>query len=146
MKILINYATLSGNSAMLSEQMYTKLKETHGDSEFVYKDADDCKGEDYGQYDLVIFVSSSWDDGDLNMVAEEYLNQLPDLNGQKFALVGLGDSSYPHFCGGVEKAEEILKGKGATLVAETHKIDGFIEDPLVDAAIAWADGVIKNAQ
>ena len=56
MKILINYATVSGNSAMLSQQLHDKLKANHGDMEFVYKDADDCKGEDYGQYDLVIFV------------------------------------------------------------------------------------------
>ena len=144
MKILINYATVSGNSAMLAQQLSDKLKEMHGDKEFVYKDADDCKGEDYGQYDLVLYVSSSWDDGDLNMIAEEYLNQLPDLGGQKFALIGLGDTSYPHFCGAVEKTEAALTAKGATLVGSAHKIDGFIEDEIVASALAWSDGVIKG--
>ena len=144
MKILINYATVSGNSAMLAQQLNDKLKGMHADKEFVYKDADDCKGEDYGQYDLVLFVSSSWDDGDLNMIGEDYLNNLPDLGGKKFALIGLGDSSYPHFCGGLEKAEAKLKEKGAKIVGTPHKIDGFVEEPLVEKAVAWADGVIKG--
>jgi len=129
---------------MLAQQLNDKLKAIHADKEFVYKDADECKGEDYSQYDLVLFVSSSWDDGDLNMIAEDYLNQLPDLAGQKFALVGLGDSSYPHFCGAVEKTEAALTAKGATLVGSAHKIDGFVEDPIVEATVAWADGVIKG--
>jgi len=144
MKILINYATVSGNSAMLAEQLNNKLKEMHSDIEFVHKDADDCKGEDYNQYDLVLFVSSSWDDGDLNMIAEDYLNQLAGVEGKKFALIGLGDSSYTHFCGGVDKVEAALKEKGAVIVGSVHKIDGFIEDPIVDGAVAWADGVIKG--
>jgi len=144
MKILINYATVSGNSAMLSQQLYDKLKAAHADFDFVYKDADDCKDEDYGQYDLVLFVSSSWDDGDLNMIAEDYLNQLPDLAGQKFALIGLGDSSYEHFCGGVEKVEAKIKEKGGKIVGSTHKIDGFIEDPIVEEAYKWSAGIISG--
>lgn len=144
MKILINYATVSGNSAMLSQQLNDKLKSMHPDIEFVYKDADQCAGEDYNQYDLVLFVSSSWDDGDLNVVGEDYLNQLSGVEGKKFALIGLGDSSYPHFCGGVEKAEAKLKEKGAVIVGTSHKIDGFIEDPIVEGAVAWADEVIKG--
>lgn len=144
MKILINYATVSGNSAMLAQQLSDKLKKMHGDKEFVYKDADNCKGEDYSQYDLVLYVSSSWDDGDLNMIAEEYLNQLPDLGGQKFALIGLGDTSYPHFCGAVKKTEAALQAKGATLVGTAHKIDGFVEDEIVAKALAWADEVVKG--
>lgn len=142
MKILINYATVSGNSAMLSQQLHDKLKAVHGDIEFIYKDAEDCHSEDHSQYDLVLFISSSWDDGDLNLVAEDYLNAMADLSGVKFALIGLGDSSYPHFCGGLEKAEVKLKEKGAQIVGSPHQIDGFIEDPIVEAAYQWAEGII----
>lgn len=144
MKILINYATVSGNSAMLSQQVHDKLKETHSDIEFVYKDAEDCHGEDHKQYDLVMFISSSWDDGDMNMVTEDYLNAVEDLSGAKFALIGLGDSSYAHFCGGVDKAKAKIKEKGGEIVGSVHKIDGFIEDPIVEAAVKWAEGVIKK--
>jgi len=146
MKILINYATVSGNSAMLAQQLMDKLKVSQADKEFVYKDADECKGEDHNQYELVIFVSSTWDDGNINMIAEEYLNALQNMQGKKFAVIGLGDSSYPHFCGAVPKIEEKLKSLGVQLVGQSFRIDGFIEEPVVVKAAEWANAILGGLQ
>jgi flavodoxin I len=142
MKILINYATVSGNSAMLAQQLMDKLKATHAQIEFVYKDSDECKGEDYNQYELIIFASSTWDDGNINMIAQEYLDGLQNVKGKKFALIGLGDSTYPHFCGAVPKTEEKLKALGAEIVGRAFKIDGLVEEAIVGKAAEWATLII----
>lgn len=142
MKILLLYATISGNSAMLCDQLKDKLSAAHADKEFEVKDADNCKGQNFAEYDLIIFASSTWDEGHMNLVAEDFMDQLAGVEGRKFALVGLGDSSYPIYCTGVDQIADKLKQLGATVVGSVHKIDGFIDDEKTAEAVAWAETVL----
>lgn len=144
MKILFLYATLSGNSAMLSEQLSEKMTAAHPDHQFEVKDADNSKGENFADFDLVIFVTSTWDEGNMNLVCEEFLDQLSGVEGRRFALIGLGDTSYIHYCGAVEKVEAKLRELGATLIGTPHKVDGFIDDDRVSEAATWAEGILAS--
>lgn len=129
---------------MLADQLKERLAANHPDSEFAVQDADNSKGDNFAAYDLIIFISSSWDDGDMNVIAEDFMGQLSGIEGRRFALIGLGDSSYPHFCTGVDKVAAKLQELGATLVGSIHKIDGFIDDEKVEGALAWAEGVLQS--
>lgn len=142
MKILLLYATVSGNSAMLSEQLKDKLSAAHPDHAFEIKDADNSRGENFADVDLVIFASSTWDDGSMNLIAEDFLGQLSGIEGKKFALIGLGDSSYPTYNEGVDKVEAKLRELGAEIVGSVHKVDGFVDDEKVEAAFVWAQSLL----
>ncbi len=144
MKILFLYATLSGNSAMLSEQLRDKMIAAHPDHQFEVKDADNSKGENFADTDLVIFVSSTWDEGSMNLVCEEFLEQLSGVEGKRFANIALGDTSYIHFCGALEKVEARLQELGVTLVGTAHKVDGFIDDDRVNEAATWLEGILAS--
>lgn len=143
MKILLLYATVSGNSAMLSDSLKEKLSAEYPDKQFEVKDADDMKGNNFAGYDLIIFSSSTWDEGNMNIVAEDFMGQLAGIEGRRFALIGLGDSSYPHFCTGVDTIQTQLNELKAEVVGQIHRIDGFIDDEKIAAAVTWAKSVLK---
>ena len=60
----------------------------------------------------------------------------------RLAVFGLGDSSYPSFCGVVHQFEDVLKEKGKTLFGESLKIDGYPEGEVMDHATSWAEKLV----
>lgn len=67
----------------------------------------------------------TWGDGDypdecLDIIEE--LEQL-ELQGQKFALFGSGDTSYPEFCGALDLLQELIEKHGGTVVGDPLKIE-----------------------
>lgn len=144
MKILIAYATLSGNTQMVSEHVheYLKSKGHH----VTLMNQDDLDPAKMNEYELVLLGSSTWGDGEPNPTSEVYMQKLKDhtepFGDVKFAVFGLGDSSYAHFCGIVDRFEEILKEKQKTPVVESFKIDGYPEDTALANIDAWAEKAI----
>jgi flavodoxin I len=63
---------------------------------------------------------------------------------KKFAIFGLGDSSYKHFCGAVDHLEELVKTMKGTLIVPSLRIDKFYSDQTgnMDKINAWADSVV----
>lgn len=59
------------------------------------------------------------------------------LEGQPFAVVGLGDSSYDTFCQGAKYLETCLKEQGATLIEQPKHIDVLAHPVPEDEAIEW---------
>lgn len=65
-------------------------------------------------------------------------DQFPLLPALKFAVVGLGDSSYANFCGGSEQVENLLLELQARPICDRFKIDALEYYNPVDVAQAWA--------
>lgn len=132
MKVLLIYATNSGGTQMASQTVsdtLTKLGHT-----VAMKDVRDANPEELDSFEMILFASPSWDyEGKEGQPHEDYLpfiekfkdNQLKD---KQFAILGLGDSSYSHFCGAVDVLTEFVQKLGGKMKTESLKIDGFYFD------------------
>jgi len=145
-KILVAYATMTGNTSTVAETIQQHLITKLPEAQVKLLDMADLNPVDLLDYDLVILGSSTWDDGDVNQVAREFLERLnsgeTDLAQPKFAIFGLGDSFYPEFC----KAADVLKiniseHKGQ-VVGELLRLDGFPDDEVMKTACEWADTLL----
>src|SRR5690606_14932298 len=84
--------------------------------------------------DLTIFATPSWLERKLDGQPHTSFLQFMDaaqndsFSGMKYALVGLGDSTYARFCHGIDVIEEFLKQKQTEKKGETLKLDSFFFD------------------
>lgn len=146
MKILIAYATLSGNTQIVAEDLDTYLKgKGH---EVTTLSQDDLDPTQLHEYEYVFFGSSTWGDGEPNPTAEAFLAKLKNFTGDfgnaKIAIFGLGDSSYPSYCGVVHQFEDALKEKQKATVIESIKIDGYPDDNAFAQVHEWADKALAG--
>lgn len=104
------------------------------DHSVTMKDVRDTNPDELDSYDLIILGSPSWDyEGKEGQPHTDFLpfmekfkeNQLKDI---QFAILGLGDSSYSHFCGAVDVLTEFVQKLGGKMKPEPLKIDGFYFD------------------
>ncbi|HNQ30999.1 MAG TPA: flavodoxin family protein [Candidatus Woesebacteria bacterium] len=147
MKILIAFATLSGNTQMVSEHVADHLKGLSHDVTIMSQD--ELEPTQMNEYELVFLSSSTWGDGEPNPTSEVFMEKLKThtepFGAVKFAVFGLGDSSYAHYCGIVDRFEELLKEKGKAPIVESFKIDGYPEDEVLAQANAWAEKAVAAA-
>ncbi len=90
MKTIIVYGSSTGTTKDIADRIAEKFGVAADD----VRDAADFDAEDVANYDLLIFGSSTWDDGELqddwSDLVEDIADQ--DLSGKKVALFGCGDS------------------------------------------------------
>ena len=99
------------------------------------------------QQKLWLVVTSTYGAGDypdnlLNFVAA--LQAAPDLTGLRFAVVGIGDSSYDTFNHAASNIASLLQDKGATQLLEVIKIDVLEPELPEDTALAWLPTFIDS--
>ncbi|MES2812572.1 MAG: flavodoxin domain-containing protein [Bacteroidota bacterium] len=133
-KPLIIYGTETGNSKKVASQLLATFK----------KNKIQAKAVDVFQYDLVklekeslvVFVMSTQGEGEFPQNAVDFYEKLKaseaNLKNVSFAVLGLGDSSYPLFCNAGVLLDEVLAEKGAKRLL-----------PLVKADVDYAD-VVTN--
>ena len=132
MKILIVYATNSGGTQLAAQIVQETLVKHSLTAEL--KEVRDTSADEFAGYDLVILSSPSWDDegaeGQPHPDWRPFMEKAKgkDMSGKKFAVIGLGDSSYTYFCGAVNVLEDFIKKIDGTLVTDSIKIDGFYLD------------------
>lgn len=127
MKIsLIIYGTLTGNTQMVA--MW--LAETLGGVECL--SFEEVSRDKLPKDGVIVCGVSTWGEGDFNPQTEDFVIKIQeeewDLKGYKFALFGMGDSSYEKFCGAVDKLALAIKVLGGEIIGEIHKIDGFMDE------------------
>jgi sulfite reductase (NADPH) flavoprotein alpha-component len=131
-KPLIIYGTETGNSKKIASQLLANFK----------KNKIQAKAVDVFQYDLkklekealVLFIMSTQGEGEFPQNAVAFYENLKasdvNLNKVNFAVLGLGDSSYPLFCNAGVLLDEVLIEKGANRLL-----------PLVKADVDFSDAV-----
>ena len=65
----------------------------------------------------LFIISSQFGDGEPPSNAEAFLaliQKTESLAGLRYAIFGLGDTAYPHFCGFTRQLDELLQARGAT--------------------------------
>lgn len=148
MNILLVYATNSGTTMSTAQAINDKL--VAKGYAVTMKEVRDASEGDFTSPDAIVMGSPSWDfEGHEGMPHEDWLPLMEKLKTQthenkRFAVFGLGDSSYKHFCGAVDHMEELVKTVKGALVVPSLRIDKFYSDQTgnMDKINAWADSLI----
>jgi flavodoxin I len=114
------------------------------------KEARDTTPDDFNAPQAILLGSPSWDfEGKEGMPHEDWIPLMEKLKtttqeNKPFAVFGLGDSSYKHFCSAVDHLEELVKTMKGKLIVPALRIDKFYSDQTgnMDKINKWADDVI----
>lgn len=124
MKTIIVYGSSTGTTKDIADRIAEKFGVGADD----VRDAADFSAEDVADYDLLIFGSSTWDEGELQDDWADLISDVAeqDLSGKKVALFGCGDcEGYgDSFCDAVGILKEELSNTGCTFVGAISK-DGY---------------------
>ncbi|TQK71933.1 flavodoxin family protein [Nocardioides sp. SLBN-35] len=143
MSIDVLYGTESGNAEMAAEEIVAAL----GDARAV--DLHDLDPGDLVSSTVYLVLCSTYGDGELPASAQPFVEALhtqrPDLTGVRYAIFGLGDSSYAEsYSLGGDQVAERLDALGAERFGEFGRHDASSSDDLVASAIAWAEAVLAD--
>ena len=113
------------------------------------KEARMSSEDDFKASQVVILGSPSWEfEGRDGMPHEDFMALIDKLKtltfeGKPFAIFGLGDSTFPHFCGAVGHLEEFVTTVKGKLIVPSLKIDKFFNDMTgnTDKITKWAESV-----
>ncbi len=122
-KLILIYASLTGNTEEMSELIVSGITEAGGS--VTVKMADECSAEILHDYDGIILGAYTWGDGEL---PDEFLDFYDDLEGlslvgKKAAVFGSGDTVYEQFGKAVDLLQEKLAERGAEMVLEPLKLE-----------------------
>ncbi len=144
MKCLLIYGTLSGSTMTATELVGASLREAGNDVTML--SIEEANKEMIAPYGALIIASPSWEDRGMDGQPLPEVRQLvesltaSDLAGKKIALLGLGDTSYPHYCGAIDVMEDILKKIQTTPSIKSLRIDKYYSMPDNEHKVkAWAD-------
>lgn len=74
----------------------------------------------------------------------EDINQVNDLKGLNFSVIGLGDTSYDTYNLAGRNLEQLLVSKGAHCIAERLELNILDEELPEDTALAWLPSWIEQ--
>lgn len=123
MRVGIYYGSTTGNTKDAANQIKEKFEGADIYDVGNLKDASTMQN-----YDLLIFGSSTWGEGDLQDDWDSFLKKLNDIdmNGKKVAFFGLGDQDgYGHeYISSLKQIYDKAKKQGATTIG-LWGVDGY---------------------
>ncbi|SRR5690606_5664989 len=136
----IYFATETGNAETLARQAHERAVAA-GWTDATVANICTIKPADLPAHSLVLFVVSTWGDGEPPSDATDFYYDLEsaqlDLTGLRYAVLGLGDRDYSDFNGFARNLDERLAALGARRVVDRAEADLDFDDTYA----AWADGV-----
>lgn len=128
--MVIVFASMSGNTEELAEIIEQELKQSNAKVSIFQIGLDDIMAFDLVQYDVILFGTYTWGDGDLPYELEDFYDDIEaeDLTGKKVALFGSCDSFYPVFGGALDKMAEQFRKTGAQVLEPIVKVDLAADD------------------
>ena len=130
MEIKILYGSETGNAEGLAEQAKDILQSSGMNAEVISMDATNVAEIEKMPY--VLIITSTWGDGEAPSNAESLYDELQssnaNLSNTKYAVLGLGESYYDHFCQAAIDFDQYFNDLGAQRLLELEKADGEFED------------------
>jgi flavodoxin I len=122
-KIIIVYASMSGNTEEIAEAIAVGIQEAGIEPEL--KNVMDVNASELEKYEGVLLGSYTWGDGDLPDEFEDFYEEMDHINldGRKFGVFGSADSSYAEFGAAVDTLEKKLTELGAEKVFDGLKVE-----------------------
>lgn len=144
MQIVILYGTESGTSEFVSEDLAERLDEL---GDVTVSDLAEYSVGELSTERFYVVVCATHGEGDLPESAQPFLDALvadtPDLRGFRYAMFGMGDSSYEDsYSLGSEKIDSKFRELGGTRVGEYGRHDASAHESASDVALEWVEGII----
>jgi len=141
LRVAVISASQTGNARKVAAELQQRLAAAGVNA--VHAAAADYKPKNIAGEQLVLLVTSTQGEGE---PPEEALSlykllsgkKAPKLSGLKFAVLGLGDSSYPMFCGAGKSFDELLAKLGGERLLERQNCDLEYQAE----AVAWLDKIV----
>ena len=135
-RVTVLSASQTGNARRVAEQLLLKLEQAGLDARLVA--AADFKSKTLAGEDIVLLVTSTQGDGEppeeaVPLYQFLFGKKAPDLSRLSFAVLGLGDSSYPDFCQAGQDFDRRLAELGAKRLLDL----GICDLDYQAAADAW---------
>lgn len=135
MKIHIAYGSQTGNAKNLAYTLGEQFEASGLMSEVF--DMADRDPEELNEITHLLIVTSTYGDGEAPDNASEWLSYLKfsdqmDLSHVSYAVLGLGDRYYPHFCQCARDFDEFLAQHGATALIQRLECDLYYEEQYPD--------------
>lgn len=124
-KILMLYTSLTGNTELMAEAILKQL-EQYDHQVFTKSFEDDVvETKELLDYDAILIGLYTWIDGDLPFEAEDFYEELydMDLKGKVCGVFGSADTSYEQYGTAVEMIYEQLETLGASIVPDRIVVD-----------------------
>ena len=141
LRVAVISASQTGNARKVAAELQQRLAAAGVNA--VHAAAADYKPKNIAGEQLVLLVTSTQGEGE---PPEEALSlykllsgkKAPKLSGLQFAVLGLGDSSYPMFCGAGKSFDELLAKLGGERLLERQDCDLEYQAE----AAAWLDKIV----
>ncbi len=142
-RVLVLSASQTGNARSVAESLHAKLQAAGVEARL--SSAGDFKSKTLPDEDIVLLVTSTQGEGEppeeaLPLYKFIYGKKKPDLRKLTFAVLGLGDSSYPNFC----QAGKDFDAKFAELGAGRLNDLGICDLEFQANADAWVAAVVPK--
>lgn len=124
-RVLIIYASLSGNTEQLAETMHEYLEERGHEVDCMSFDSNELDVDDLKDYDAMLVGTYTFDDGELPYEVEDFHDDLEDaeIRGMIAGVFGSGDRVYDTFGGAIDLMGDRLESLGAAVLPERFKVD-----------------------
>lgn len=148
MDIVFLHGTETGTTEVVCEDMETAISGKA--SSTIIQSLEDTAPCDLMGDVLYVVACSTFGTGDLPATAETFYkalqNESPDLSGVRFAIFGMGDTSFGEtFNQGSEKLMTELLRCGAKRVGERGLADASSDDLPDEVAVKWVEGIVELA-
>lgn len=148
MKIAVLYGTESGNAELVADELAGSL-ESGSSAEIEVIDLRDVDVQALDPATVHLVICSTHGEGEMPESALPFASALdkqrPDLGAIRYAMFGLGDSTYEHYSRGSEHLDQRLAALGAQRIGAYGRHDAASGQSACDLAIAWADEVLQDA-
>ncbi len=131
MSLRILFGSQSGNAQNLANVIGEALTNSDIDNEVF--DMEDLSPESIKDVSKLLIVTSTYGDGEPPDNASEWMSYLKfgeeiELNHLQYAVVGLGDTYYPHFCQCGKDFDYYLSKRGAHAMLKRLDCDLYYEE------------------
>jgi MioC protein len=146
-KFVVVFGTESGTAEFVAGDVADKISAVH---DVVISDLAQFSPAAFRRDDFYVLICSTYGDGDAPASALPFVkalgNEAPELGGVRFAVFGMGDSSYTEtYCRGSEVVSGLLEKLGARRVGEYGRHDASGRDHPTDLALEWLESILPLA-